>query len=516
MKNSTDDPAKKTPLPNNEVKEDAPPLSLAERIRPLILFVLIILLIGFFAALSVALPDYMFICRIPAGTRVVDSTMAPTRSPLGELIYKSGVLNQLNCDWIREYLHYRYYVIPDGVEEIGDSAFMHAVYDMRGVSIPGSVKKIGRVAFAGNTALGEIVIPDGVETIGEAAFGRCQQLTSVRIPDSVREIGSRAFANCTALKEIRLPAGLAGTKTGLGDRAFAHCTSLRKVTIPDGIPAIGDSVFRGCYDLCEINIPDSVTSIGPLAFQGCFKLPPVTLGRQVTDIGGGAFAGTGCRLTVPDDHPTVRLEDGILYSKDRSTLIFCVSAPENGTCIVAPETKIIQRGAFSGCDGLTDIRLPEGLEIISDEAFRGCAGLSRIELPDSLKEIGREAFRGCLRLEEIVIPPGVTDVKEGTFYECRSLKRAVLSGKMGRIPPNMFSFCTRLEEVAIPEGITEIDKEAFYDCRSLKRVTVPDSLENVVRNAFPSRNELRSLDQETWDQLEKRMPPLPPGLILYW
>ena len=75
----------------------------------------------------------------------------------------------------------------------------------------------------------------------------------------------------------------------------------------------------------------------------------------------------------------------------------------------------------------------------------------------------------------------------------------------------MFSFCTRLEEVAIPEGITEIDKEAFYDCRSLKRVTVPDSLENVVRNAFPSRNELRSLDQETWDRLEKRMPPLPAG-----
>ena len=484
-------------------------MSLAERIRPFILFVLIILLIGLFAALSVVLPDYMFICRIPAGTRVVDSTMAPTRSPLGELIYKSGVLNQLNCDWIREYLHYRYYVIPYGVEKIDDSAFMHAVYVMRGDSIPGSVKRIGKCAFAGNTSLREIVIPDGVETIGEAAFGRCQQLTSVRIPDSVRKIGSRAFANCTALEEIRLPAGLTGTKTGLGDIAFLGCSALRKVTLPEGIPAIGDSVFQGCSDLCVINIPDSVTSIGSLAFQGCRKLPPVTLGKQVTDIGGGTFAGTGCRLTVPDDHPTVRLEDGILYSKDRSTLICCVSVPDDGTCVVAPETTVILRGAFSGCDSLTDIRLPKGLEIISDDAFRDCAGLRRIGLPDSLKAIGQEAFRGCIRLEEIAIPPGVTEVKEGAFYECRSLKRAVLSGKMGRIPPNMFSFCG-LEEVVIPEGITKIDEEAFSWCRSLKRVTVPDSLDSVFRNAFPHRFDC-NLNQETWEQLEKKMPPLPAG-----
>ena len=507
MRNRTDNPEKEP------AEDEAPRLSLGERIRPFILFVLIILLIGLFAALSVVLPDYMFICRIPAGTRVVDPTMAPTRSPLGELIYKSGVLNQLNSDWIRDYLHYRYYVIPYGVEEIGDSAFMHAVYVMRGVSIPGSVKKIGIAAFAGNTSLREIMIPDGVETIGEAAFGRCQQLTSVRISDSVREIGRRAFENCTALEEIRLPAGLAGTKSGLGNMAFRGCSALRKVTLPDGIPAIGDSVFRGCSDLSEINIPDSVTTIGPLAFQGCFKLPPVTLDRQVTDIGGGAFAGTGCRLTVADDHPTVRLENGILYSKDHSTLICCVSAPD-GPVVVAPETTVILRGAFSGCDGMTDIRLPEGLEVISDEAFRDCAGLRRIELPDSLKEIGREAFCGCSRLEEIVIPPNVADVKEGAFYECRSLKRAVLSGKMGRIPPNMFSFCG-LEEVVIPEGITRIDEKAFSWCRMLKRMTIPDSLEDVVRNAFPYRNELRSLDQDTWDRLEKRMPPLPPGLILY-
>ncbi len=500
----------RTELDDAPANDDAPRWSFAERIRPFIRLFLIFLLVGISVALSVAIPDYLHVCRIPAGTRVVDRSMAPTRSPLGSLIYKSGVLNRLHCDWLKDYLVYRHYVIPYGAEEIGDDAFGYAIYVMQSVSIPGSVKKIGKCAFAGNTSLREIVIPDGVEVIGEAAFGRCQSLASVRIPDSVRVIGSRAFKDCDALEEIRLPAGLAGTKTGLGDMAFSGC-ALRKVSLPDGIQAIGESAFQGCSDLSGINIPDSVTSIGALAFQGCRNLPPVTLGKQVTDIGGGAFAGTGCRLTVPDDHPTLRLEEGILYSKDRSQLISCVSVPKNGTCVIAPETTVIQRGAFSGCDTLTDIRLPEGLETISDEAFRDCAGLRRIELPDSLKAIGKEAFRGCILLEEIAIPPGVTDVKEAAFYECRSLKRAVLSGKIGRIPPDMFCRCP-LEEVVIPEGITKIDERAFYECRNLKRVTVPDSLKSIVRNAFPSRFDLRLLDQETWERLEKMMPP-PPGPI---
>ena len=463
-------------------EDDAPRDSLIDRIRP---FVLIFLLMLLPIALFQAFRDYMYVCRIPAGTKVVDMSMVRPRSPLGEFIYRSGLIEKWDCPQVRPYLLYRHYVIPNGVETIDNGAFLNYRH------------------------LTSIRIPDSVREIGHWAFQNCTALREVDISDKVEKIGYEAFRDCTALERIRLPAGIAGKEPGL-NKVFRGCTALQKVTLPDGITKIGESAFQDCSALCEINIPDSVTSIGPLAFQGCSSLPPITLGKQVTDIGGGAFSGTGCRLTVPDDHPTVRLEDGMLYSKDRSQLISCVSVPD-GPCIVAPGTSVIGRSAFFGCKNLTEIHLPDGLEIIPDNAFRYCTGLKHVELPDSLKRIGHRAFYACFELEEIAIPPNVTDVEDGAFIECRALKRAVLSAKMGGIPKEMFSHCRSMTEVVIPEGITKIDDLAFGHCTALKHVTFPNSLETISPGAFPYPNFLNSLDQETKERIDQLTPKPPPG-----
>ena len=465
-----------------QAKEDVPCDSLIERVRP---FVLIFLLVLLPIALFQAFMDYMYVCRIPAGTKVVDMSMVRPRSPLGEFIYRSGLIEKWDCPQVRPYLLYRHYVIPNGVETIDNGAFLNYRH------------------------LTSIRIPDSVREIGPWAFQNCTALREVNISDKVEKIGYEAFRDCTALERIRLPAGIAGKEPGL-NKVFRGCTALQKVTLPEGILAIGESAFQDCSALCEINIPDSVTSIGPLAFQGCSSLPPITLGKQVTDIGGGAFAGTGCRLTVPDDHPTLRLEDGILYSKDHSELISCVSVPD-GPCVVAPGTSIIRQGAFYGCKNLTEIRLPEGLETIPENAFRFCTGLKHVELPDSLKRIGHRAFYACFELEEIAIPPNVTDVEDGAFIECRALKRAVLSAKMGGIPKEMFSHCRSMTEVVIPEGITKIDDLAFGHCAALKHVTFPNSLETISPGAFPYPNFLNSLDQETKERIDQLTPKPPPG-----
>ncbi len=61
-------------------------------------------------------------------------------------------------------------IIPDGIIEIGDSAFF------------------------GCDSLTSVTIGNGVTTIGLWAFEDCSRLTNITIPDSVTSIGRYAFA----------------------------------------------------------------------------------------------------------------------------------------------------------------------------------------------------------------------------------------------------------------------------------------------------------------------------------
>ena len=48
--------------------------------------------------------------------------------------------------------------------------------------------------------------------------------------------------------------------------------------------------------------------------------------------------------------------------------------------------------AFSGCESLTEVLLPEGVTVIGKRAFCGCAALTEIVLPDSVAEMGDSVF----------------------------------------------------------------------------------------------------------------------------
>ena len=51
-------------------------------------------------------------------------------------------------------------------------------------------------------------IPQGIEEIGVSAFENCENLKSVIIPDSVTSIGDNAFEQCNALSSVIIPDGV--------------------------------------------------------------------------------------------------------------------------------------------------------------------------------------------------------------------------------------------------------------------------------------------------------------------
>ncbi len=82
-------------------------------------------------------------------------------------------------------------VIPEGVEEIGDSAFA-SISKITSLSLPTSLRTIGPSAFHYCGINSRIIIPNGVESIGRGAFAS-NTPNYIYIPSSVRSIGVSAF-----------------------------------------------------------------------------------------------------------------------------------------------------------------------------------------------------------------------------------------------------------------------------------------------------------------------------------
>lgn len=106
--------------------------------------------------------------------------------------------------------------------------------------------------------------------------------------------------------------------------------------------------------------------------------------------------------------------------------------------------KQLGEAAFSDCDSLTSVTIPDSLTSIGEYAFFWCTNLINISIPGGVTSIGYQAFAGCENLQSVSIPSSVTSIGNYAFYGC-----------------------IRLETLSIPSSITSIGSEAFSNCDSL-------------------------------------------------
>ncbi len=221
-----------------------------------------------------------------------------------------------------------------------------------------------------------------VTSIGDYAFERCTRLESITIPDRVTSIGVGAFYGCTKLTSITIPDRV----TSIGDNAFESCTGLESITIGGRVTSIGFAAFNACTGLTSITIPSSVTSIGDAAFSLCTGL---------TDI------------TVDSNNLYYCSESGVLFNKDKTTLICYPAGKTDSSYTIPDEVTSIGYTAFEACTGFTSIYIPDGVTSIGDYAFECCTELESITIPNSVTSIGYAAFNYCSGLTNIYIPDGI-------------------------------------------------------------------------------------------------------------
>ena len=149
--------------------------------------------------------------------------------------------------------------------------------------------------------------------------------------------------------------------------------------------------------------------------------------------------------------------------------VICIDRYIDGYEVVA-----IGDDAFSGCENVTSIQIPDSVTIIGDRAFDNCYALAIVEIPESVTTIGARAFNNCQSLTSITIPNSVTDIDAYTFYGCSSLTNVTLGSGVKRIGRAAFCGCTSLESIVIPKSVIEIDERTFVSCDALVSITVEE------------------------------------------
>ena len=136
-------------------------------------------------------------------------------------------------------------VIPEGVTSIAGSAF-ESDGTIRSVIIPSSMKFIGSAAFW-NTGL-ETVVINGVEEIGANAFNETD-IREITLPVGVKKIGNSAFLDCEKLTKVILLSGV----EEIGEYAF-FATGIGQITFPASVNKIGREAVAECKNLKKVVI----------------------------------------------------------------------------------------------------------------------------------------------------------------------------------------------------------------------------------------------------------------------
>ena len=149
-------------------------------------------------------------------------------------------------------------------------------------------------------------------------------------------------------------------------------------------------------------IPEGVTSITSDSFSGCSSLREIYIPSTVSNITSSAFSRCGIlNIVVSENNNTYSSKDGVMFDKQKTTLIRYAKDGIQPDYVVPSGVTIINNGAFMHCHSLISVIIPEGMKEIKTSAFANCDKLKTITLPSSITTIGNYAFQLCSDLIEV-------------------------------------------------------------------------------------------------------------------
>ncbi|MGN0797327.1 MAG: leucine-rich repeat domain-containing protein [Christensenellales bacterium] len=482
--------------------------------------------------------------------------------------------------------------LPDTITSIGDIAF-YFCSSLTTIIIPNAVTYIGEGAFGSCVKLTKVTLGKRLESVGYGAFEGCcnllevcnkssldivagessngsvayyaknvytddihsnlttdqngyiiysgdeesmllgytGQATNLTLPNNITKINQFAFGNYWAIlgiycnfnyeyfnnpkiKNVILPDSI----IDIDDFAFVGCVDLEKINMPNGVKSIGEEVFSGCSSLQNISIPASVTSIGETVFRNCRSLKSIKV-----DVNNTRYHSSG---------------NCLIETESKTLLQGC----QNSVIPTGGSVTSIAQNAFFGCNNLTGIVIPKGVESIGYRAFWQCENLEDVTIAESVDYIETSAFMLCTKLTTINYLGTMSDwnevykvygwdyftaeyvvecddgqiqkdsiakyynlVHKDDGYEVVGFRLIGMDLSEIEIPDNYngefvksigedaFSSSSNITEVYVPYGVNSIGAGAFRNCSNLTQITIASSVKSIGAEAFKDCSSLETI-----------------------
>lgn len=304
------------------------------------------------------------------------------------------------------------------------------------VTLPTTVKDIGKYAFRGQSKLTSVSFPD-VDVIHTGAFYGCTSLEEALLGMTTTVVEKEGgnylsmFSGDVPLTKLTL--SRAKTGKGIRDNAttvgiyinFMVLKQLKELHLPEFTQLNYDGVFHGLEALEVFDAP-KLENVRTSTFDGCTSLKRLIL-PSVKTIESGAFDGLKSLVYLECPSCTT-VNANIMGSSSGSVDTLKFQSLENvandafmtctkATTLYFPKAKTIGQNNFAGFSSLTSVYMPEVLTV-SINAFQSCTVLETVDMP-KVMELDA-AFQSCSQLKNVSMP-NLTKMNGGAFNYSSSL-----------------------------------------------------------------------------------------------
>lgn len=309
----------------------------------------------------------------------------------------------------------------------------------------------------------------------------------------------------------------------------AH-TDLTTISIPKGVTTLREGAFSFCFSLKSITLPSSLTTIEDGVFMHT-KIQTLMLPKSVQHIRAYAFSEMPYlkSIQVDSQNPFFTSNDGVLYTKDMTSLIVYPLGKLDDIFEMPNKVKHLQEGAFSYNHHLFEMHVGENIQTIGETNLSNCAALFELTIhpknpylsmkdgvlfnstqtkliagipnkvkktytiPSTVQSINSYAFMNCHHVETLVLTKKIKGLSENT-YKYSGLKKIQQNGKaipLKETTPYKDTPWEKIKRKHLNRAFTLITQEKYLDYfGSSKTFSEKDTLFNTFLDDMVTVSEL--------------------------